>query len=378
MPPQLAFLVTEDWYFMLHRLPMARAAQRAGFQVHVMTRVDRHGPAIAAEGFQLHPVHWRRGSLNPWHVLRTVWEVRGLYRTIRPDVAHHVAMLPTIAGSLAALRLPVMCLNAITGLGATFTSETAQIRAMRFVLTALLRPLLGRDRAAVLVENGDDQRAMIGLGIKPERVILVPGSGVDVNVLKPMPEPDGPVTIGFASRLLHSKGLPTLVAAHDRLQRRGRHVRLMIAGIPDPANPSSISSEELAAWKSKPDLQFLGFVENIATVWAAAHIAVLPSRGGEGVPMSLLEAAACGRPLITTDTPGCRDAARDGINGFVVPPDDPDKLADAIDRLATNPELRRTFGQRSREIAEKEFSSERVGREVVALYQWLLGIGSTN
>jgi glycosyltransferase involved in cell wall biosynthesis len=372
MPPQLAFLVTEDWYFMLHRLPMARAAQRAGFRVHVMTRVDRHGSAIAAEGFELHPVHWRRGSLNPWHLLRTIRQVRDLYRTTRPNVAHHVAMLPTIAGSLAALGLPVACLNAITGFGATFTTDTARIRVMRFLLTALLRRLLGRERAAALVENGDDQRAIVRLGIRPERVILIRGSGVDVDVLKPMPEPAGPVTVGFAGRLLHSKGVRTLVAAHERLQRRGRGVRLMIAGVPDPANPGSITSEELAAWKSKPDLEYLGFVENISAVWAAAHIAVLPSRGGEGVPMSLLEAAACGRPLITTDTPGCRDAARDGINGFLVPPDDPDKLADAIDRLANDAELRRAFGQRSREIAVEEFSSERVGREIVQLYQRLL------
>src|SRR5512145_271540 len=117
MPPRLVYLVTEDWYFTSHRLPMARAAQRAGFEVHVITRVERHGPSITAEGFQLHPVHWRRGSLDPRHLFRTVREIRGLYRKLQPDIAHHVALLPTLAGSLAATGLPIACLNAITGLG---------------------------------------------------------------------------------------------------------------------------------------------------------------------------------------------------------------------------------------------------------------------
>jgi len=378
MPPRLAYLVTEDWYFISHRLPMARAAQQAGFEVHVITRVDRHGPAITAEGFHLHPVHWRRGSLNPYHLLRTVHEVRNLYRAIEPKVAHHVAMLPAVAGSLAAMGLPIACLNAITGLGATFTSDTAKTRAARLVLTLVLRALIGRERATVLVQNVDDRRAIERLGIDPARVSLIPGSGVDLAALKPMPEPEGPFTVAFAGRLLEIKGVRTLVAAHERLQRRGKRVRLMIAGQPDPANPGSIPAAEIEAWKKNRDLVHLGFVDDIASVWAAAHIAVLPSRGGEGVPLSLLEAAACGRPLVATDTPGCREVAREGVNGLLVPPDDPERLADAIERLAEDAQLRRDFGRRSRELVEREFSSERVRRDVAELYRRLLEGKSQN
>jgi glycosyltransferase involved in cell wall biosynthesis len=371
MRPRLVYLVTEDWYFTSHRLPMARAAQRAGFEVHVITRVDRHGAAITAEGFQVHPVHWRRGSLDPRHLFRTVREIRNLYRKLDPSIAHHVAILPTIAGSLAALGLPIVCLNAITGLGATFTSSTVKVRTARRVLTSALRWLLRRSRSAVLVQNREDRLAIERLGIEAARITLIPGSGVDVEVLKPMPEPEGPVTLAFAGRLLENKGLRTLIAAHERLHRRGRRFRLLIAGLPDPANPSSIPSDEIAAWLQKPDLVHLGFVDDIATVWAAAHIAVLPSRGGEGVPLSLLEAAACGRPLVATDTPGCRDVARHEVNALLVPPDDPDKLADAIERLAGDPELRRAFGRAGRELVEREFSSQRVGRDIVSLYRLL-------
>jgi glycosyltransferase involved in cell wall biosynthesis len=370
--PRLVYLVTEDWYFTSHRLPMARAAQRAGFEVHVITRVDRHGAAITAEGFHLHPVHWRRGSLDPRHLVRTVREIRGLYRAIEPSIAHHVALLPTIAGSLAARRLPIVCLNAITGLGTIFASDTVKLKATRLLLTAVLRMVLGRKRSAVLVQNKDDAQAIAGLGIDGTRINLIPGSGVDVDVLKPMPEPAGPITVAFAGRLLESKGVQTLVAAHALLRRRGRAVRLTIAGLPDPANPRSITAEEIAAWQQEGDIVRLGYVDDIASVWVAAHIAALPSRGGEGVPLSLLEAAACGRPLIATDTPGCRDIARDGVNALLVPPNDAERLADAIERLADDGELRRTFGRAGRALVEREFSSARVGREIVALYRRLL------
>jgi glycosyltransferase involved in cell wall biosynthesis len=374
MPPRLVYLVTEDWYFTSHRLPMARAAQRAGFEVHVATRVDRHGAAITAEGFHLHPVEWRRGSLDPRDLVRAVRETRAVYRAIEPSIAHHVALLPTIAGSIAAWGLPIVCLNAITGLGTTFTSRSARLRLVRALITLALWGLLSRRRSAVLVQNADDGHALERLGVDAQRITRIPGSGVDVGALQPLPEPHGSITVAFVGRLLESKGLRTLIAAHERLQRRGRPIRLLIAGQPDPGNPGSIPADEIAGWRRVPNLVHLGFVEDIASVWAAAHIAVLPSQW-EGTPMSLMEAAACGRPLIATDTAGCREIARAGVNALLVPRDDPDKLADAIDRLASEPELRRRFGRAGRELVEREFSSERVGREIVELYRRLLSAG---
>ena len=180
------------------------------------------------------------------------------------------------------------------------------------------------------------------------------------------------MTVGFVGRLLDSKGLRTLVAAHELLARRGRAVRLLIAGAPDPANPDSIPPAEIAAWSARSGVELLGHVADIGAVWAAAHIAVLPSRR-EGLPKSLLEAAACGRPIVATDVPGCRAIAREGVNALLVPADDAAALADAIDRLAQDAELRRRFGAASRRLAEDEFSSQRIGRETVALYDRLLG-----
>jgi len=370
-PPRVIYLVTEDWYFISHRLPMARAARDAGFEVHVATRVDRHGAAIEAEGFHLHPISWRRGSLDPRDLLRVVREVRKLYRSLAPDLAHHVALPATVVGSLAASGLPVVCLNAMTGLGTMFISETAKMRAARAVLTLALRRLLNRPRSAVLVQNLDDRALIAGLGVNVDRIELIPGSGVDVDALTPAPEPGGPVTVAFVGRLVESKGIRTLVAAHELLRERGRDIPLKIAGLPDPANPTSIPPQEIEAWKARPNVTHLGFVADIVGLWASAHIAVLPSHR-EGMPLSLLEAAACGRPLIATDVPGCRDIARNGVNAFLVPLDDTEALADAIDALASNDALRHRFGQASRDLVEQEFSGARIGRSLVNLYHHLL------
>jgi mannose/cellobiose epimerase-like protein (N-acyl-D-glucosamine 2-epimerase family)/glycosyltransferase involved in cell wall biosynthesis len=369
--PRVIYLVTEDWYFISHRLPMARAARNAGFEVHVATRIDRHGAAIKAEGFHLHPVAWRRGSLDPRDLVRTVHEVRKLYRQLKPDLAHHVALSAAVVGSLAAIGLPIICLNAMTGLGTMFTDDDAKVRIARPVLRMALRALLDRSRAAVLVQNEDDRAVIERLGVDRTRIALIPGSGVDVEALVPAPEPPGPMTMAFVGRLVASKGIRTLLAAHERLGQRGRDIRLLIAGLPDPANPTSISSREIEAWTRRPNVKHLGFVADIAALWACAHIAVLPSHR-EGLPLSLLEAAACGRPLVATDVPGCREIARADVNALLVPLGDAGALADAIDQLAADSQLRRQFGKASRELVERTFSSERIGSDLVALYQRLL------
>ncbi len=370
-PPRLLFVVTEDWFFLSHRLPMARAAQAAGFEVHVATNVADGAAAVAREGFVLHPVRFARGRLSPFATLATIVALRRVHRDIAPDLVHHVALQPTILGSLAALGLPVARVNAITGLGYAFTSDSARARVVRAVIGTLLRGLLDRDRSIALVQNPDDRELLSGLGIASERIVLVPGSGVDVARLTPMPEPAGPVTAAFVGRLLDDKGIRTLVAAHRLLRQKGLAVELLIAGTPDPANPASVSQAEAAAWGHESGITWLGHVDDIATVWARAHIAVLPSRR-EGLPKSLLEAAACGRPMVATDVPGCREVAIANQTGLLVPPDDADALAAAIGTLARAPELRARFGRAARRLAEGRFAADAIGRAVLELYLRLL------
>lgn len=371
MARKILYLVSEDWYFISHRLPMARAAQHAGYEVHVATRIGDYDQQIRREGFVLHPIHLRRGSMNPVRLLAAILETRRLYRKVRPDLIHHVAVVPTLIGSLAALGLPMVRLNALAGLGFAFTSTTAKARIVRPFANRVLGWLLKRPNSAVLVQNSDDRTMVAQLGVRHEKIALIPGSGVDVDALTPMQEPAGPFTVGFVGRLLDDKGVRTLVRAHELLVRRNLAVRTLLAGEPDPSNPASVPGQVLAKWRHVPNLKMLGHVDDIRIVWTQAHVAVLPSRR-EGLPKSLLEAASCGRPLIATDVPGCREIARRGVNALLVPRDDAEALANAIETLMNNRDLRTRFGQASRKIVIAEYSSARIGREIVELYSRLL------
>lgn len=370
--PALAYLVSEDWYFMSHRLPMAQAAQKAGYRVHVLTHVTAHGRAIEALGFTLHPLPWRRGGMNPLRLLALAARVRRLYRKIAPALVHHVSMEGVVVGSLAAAGLPMARVNGLNGLGFPFVSRSRGGALARGAMRLLLRALLTTRYGTVLVQNPDDRALVEALGVEPERITLIPGSGVDIARLRPLPEPAGPVTLAFVGRLLDYKGIRTVVAAQQKLETRGRPVRLLIAGTPDPANPTSVPADEIETWRRLPDIAVLGHVDDIRTVWAEAHVAVLPSRR-EGIPKTLLEAAACGRPLIAADAPGCREVVRHGITGLLVPPDNTAALVKAIDRLAADPLLRYRLGRAARDLVEREFSDRRVAAEVIALYRKLGG-----
>ncbi|KZD00611.1 glycosyltransferase family 4 protein [Oceanibaculum pacificum] len=374
MTRRLLFLVTEDWYFWSHRLPQARAARDAGFEVLVATRIDRHGERIAAEGFHPIALPWRRegGLLGQLPMIAAL--VR-LYRRERPDIVHHVALKPVAFGSLAARLAGVKAVvNAITGFGFLATSTSVRARAIRAAIGLVLPPLTRRRNARMILQNDDDLRLALDRRLtRPRQAAVIRGSGVDLTHYSALPEPEGPITIAIVSRMLRIKGVDTLVDAVRLLRGQGLDVRLLLAGGPDPANPASFDAATLRGWAAEPGVEWLGPVEDVRTVWARAHIAVLASRGGEGVPKSLLEAAACGRAIVATDVPGCRDVVgREGEAGRLTPPDDPAAMAEALALLARDGDLRRRLAAGARQRAEALFGAEAIGRETVALYDALL------
>jgi glycosyltransferase involved in cell wall biosynthesis len=368
--PRLLYVVSEDWYFLSHRLPMARAARQAGFEVHVATRVTNGRPAIEQEGFVLHAIPFARGGLNPMGMLATIRALRKLHRKLRPAIVHHVALQTSVLGSFAALGSSAARVNALTGLGYAFTSNALKARSGRRALAAVLRFLLNRQGTVVLVQNPDDRAILKTAGISEKRMVLIPGSGVDIDRLHPEPEPRGVPTIAFVGRLLEDKGIRTLIQAHLLLRLNGSTVELLIAGTPDPANPGSIQEAEVASWAAEPGVRWLGYVDDIPALWARAHVAVLPSRR-EGLPKSLLEAAACGRPLVATDVPGCREIVRPGENGLLVPVDNPTALAQAIHTLISSLELRARYGAAARRLVVEKFAADVIGRMTVDLYSRL-------
>ena len=370
-PRRLLYVANEDFAFLLNRLPMARAARQAGFEVHVATRVNRGAKAIEAEGFILHPIPFQRGGLSPFAAIPTILALRRIERKIKPQIVHHSGLQCCVYGSIAAFRRKFSQVNAITGLGYIFTSTTWRTRLLKQSMRLILPALLNRQRSLVLVQNPDDRSALDDLGIKQERMVLIPGSGVDTDALRPLPEPEGPITFGFAGRLLTDKGIRALVAAQTILRKQGQDANLIIAGNLDPANPASVSQAEVEEWRGRPGITWLGHIEDIVSLWRSCHFAVLPSHR-EGLPVSLLEAAACGRPLIATDAPGCREVVIDDQTGLLVPIENPTALAQAIMRLATSPDLRARYGKAARQLVVNKLSAKIIGNSIVQLYDQLI------
>lgn len=367
-PTKLLYVVTEDWAFLSNRLPMARAARDAGFDVHVATTVRSNAEAIRAEGFTLHAMPFRRGGLSPLRIISSIRALRRIKRELSPAIVHHVGMQMCVLGGLSSLGMTTPQINALTGMGYAFTATSARALLLRVVIAIALRFLLNRDHSTALVQNPDDRAALETIGIDPNRIELIPGSGVDTDQLKPAPEPEGPITVGFAGRLLTSKGIRALVGAHRTLRERGSNINLLIAGDPDPANPDSVSLEEAQRWNAEPGITWLGHIEDIASLWQRSHIAALPSHR-EGLPKSLLEAAAIGRPLVGTHAPGCREIVIQDRTGLLVPIEDQEALANAIGALAASPDLRARYGAAARQLVVDKMSARSIGMATVGLYK---------
>ena len=362
--PKLLFVVTEDWYFVSHRLTLAVAARRAGFDVAVATRFGSHRKAVEDAGLHAIPVLMNRRGLNPVVLLRETVELAGILRRLRPDLVHLVALRPVVVGGLAARLAGVKhVVSAIAGLGFAFTGER---RWLAGILRVLLRRALSH--GMVIVQNPDDVHAVAMLGVAEPRIRLIPGAGVDVQRFSPQPELQGLPVVMLASRLLWDKGVGEFVEAARQLRGRARFV---LVGAPDDGNPASVAEDDIAAWQRQGVIEWWGQRDDMPATLNAAHVVCLPSYR-EGLPKVLLEAMASGRPCITTDAPGCRDAVRHDDNGLLVPVRDADALALAIARLLDDPELRRRMGARGRQRAVEEFSQERVIEATLAVYREVL------
>ena len=374
MAPRILYVVTEDWYFLSHRLPMARAAKAAGYEVHVATRIKDGSARIEQEGFTPHALSWSRGSLSPMGSFSAALELRRLFREVAPDIVHNVALKPVLLGTLASLGLSrIAVVNGLTGLGAVFVDDGGSGAFTRRVVEFALKHLLKRARSCTVVQNPDDRRFLLDLGVPADTVTIIAGSGVDTDKYQALPEPPAPVTAAFVGRMLRHKGVMTLVDAFRLVTDRGVKLRLLLAGDCDRENPGSLAPEQLREFASAFGIVWLGHVTDVREVWRQAHFAVQPSRGGEGLPKSLLEAAACGRAMVATDVPGCREIAIEGETGLLVPVDDAEALADAMARLAEDADLRARFGAAARRLVEAKFSADAIGQETVALYDKMIG-----
>ena len=372
--PRLLFLITEDWYFWSHRLDLARAARDAGFDVMIATRVTGHGEQIRKEGFRLLPITLLRRNRNPARELRAIMQLVQLYRRERPYIVHHVAIKPILYGSFAAwiARIPVV-INAFAGLGYAFTGRSDRSACLQFGVRLGLKNALCLNHSLALFQNSEDRDRLVQEGIVvSSRSRIIPGSGVDVERFRPLEETEGVPVVMLASRMLWDKGVGEFVEAARRLKRRAVQARFVLVGRCDADNPAAIERHQLQQWVHEGVIEWWEHRDDMPVVLASATVVTLPSYR-EGLPKVLLEAAACGKPIVAADVPGCREVVRHHVNGLLVPPKNPAALAEAIGFLLDHPAQRAAMGVATREIAVQEYSVPKVAGQMLGLYRELLG-----
>ncbi len=371
---KILFLITEDWYFLSHRLLIAERAVKEGFEVAVATRINKNSDNICNHGFKVIPITMKRSDKNIIKEIKALLEIIGIYLREKPDIVHHVAVKPVLYGSFASMLFKnIRCVNAIAGLGYVFSrSDTLKTRLIRKIFLAAYWIAFLPRFSHVIFQNPEDRNMFIkNKIITNKRSVLIPGSGVDITKFRPETEPGGSIIIMLASRMLWDKGIGELVAATKILKSKGFDFKTILVGIPDMENPDSIPVHVLERWHNENIVEWWGFKKNMEKILNLSHIVALPSYR-EGLPKVLIEAAACGKPLVATDVPGCREIVHHGRNGFLVPLKNEKSLADAMEKLIKDPLLREKMGRASRQMAEKYFTSEIVVNKTINLYKQVL------
>jgi glycosyltransferase involved in cell wall biosynthesis len=377
-PRTLVFVCNVAWFFVSHRLALAKEAKARGYEVHVASDIERpeEARAIEAAGLHFHRIRVRRGGVNPWADLVTLVQLARLFRRCRPSIVHNVTIKPVLYGSLAA-RWAGACaiVNAVSGLGYVFV-DASRARGLRAMVHRVYRLALRPRSIRVIFQNQDDRDVFIRNGlVAADKTVLIAGSGVDLGAFSPTdPPPDRTVRIVLPARMLADKGVNEFVAAAVKLRDRGLAVECLLAGGLDSANPAGLSAEDMRRIESTGAVKWLGHVEDMVSLLRDVHIVCLPSYR-EGLPKALIEACAMARPIVTTDVAGCRDVVEHGANGLLVPAREAGALAEALAQLVQSRELREQMGRRAREIAVQKFDVKAVIDRTLALYDDAADVG---
>jgi glycosyltransferase involved in cell wall biosynthesis len=364
-----------DWYIYNFRLALAEYLQQQGWEVVLVSPPGKYTTRLQQRGFRWIAWDLGRKSTSPWGEIKSLGEIASIYRREKPDLVHHHTIKPVLYGSLAArlARVPAT-VNSITGRGYIFLGENRKARLLKPLVMQIYRMALKSGTCAVIFENDNDRQFFLDHHLVPtERTWLIEGVGVDPERFTPQPEPPGVPVVALAARMLWDKGVGVLVEA-ARLLKAETQVRVALIGEPDPGNPATVSSQTLEKWHTEGLVEWWGWQPEMPKAYSQSHIVTLPTMYGEGVPTTLLEAAACGRPLVATDIPGCREVVTDGYNGFLVPPNDPQALAQALKRLVSDPSLRGRMGSASRQLVLQKFTHAQVNAATLRVYQHVLGV----
>ena len=372
--PRLLFLVADAPFFVSHRLPIARAAHQAGYEVHVaMPFEKRKLSMIRAAGIYCHNIPLRRGNQTLHGELRLLISLAYLILQLRPDLVHAVSLKPVILGGLVSrlFRVPAVVM-AVTGLGYLFLRKDRKSALKRFIIKRLYKVSLTNPRAHVIFQNPDDLNMFVTEKlVKKSASVLIRGCGVDIKSFREMPEPETPIVVMFPARIIGDKGVHEFVEAARIVHNQGKSARFVLVGRTDPENPTNVEEPAIRSWEKSGHIEWWGFSDDMPKMFRRAHIVCMPSYM-EGLPKVLIEASACGRPVVTTDVPGCREIIRHGKNGLLIPPKNGHAAAEAIMQLIDSQNLRTKFGRSGRQIVTEEFTVEQFVSESLSIYEKLL------
>ena len=372
--PRLLFVVNVAWFFISHRIPIAKAAKSAGYDVHLAAGsiTDDERALLSESGIEFHNLQLNRSSRNPIQSLVLIWQLISIYSKLRPDIVHHVTIKPVLFGTFVARFLKIRnVVNAISGLGYTFSQGSRWLRA---VVRAAYRVMLVHPRMVIIFQNETDRSDFaVWTGVSVIGSVLIEGSGVDLHAFVPQPEVGGVLTVVLPARMLRDKGVVEFAKAIGQLRSEGHNLEGILAGPLDPLNPEALSTSQLRELELVYGVRWVGHVGDVAELMAKSHIVCLPSYR-EGLPKVLIEAAASGRAVVATNVAGCRDVVLDGVTGLLVPPRDAGSLADAIRMLVVDDGKRRQFGDEGRLLAVRKFGVEMVVARTLKIYDSLLGI----
>jgi glycosyltransferase involved in cell wall biosynthesis len=371
--PRICFIINTLAFFNSHRLPLALEAVKTGYDVHIITNLDSEEAEHFSE-FTYHHVGFTRSGQNPFVELSSLLRIFLLLKKIKPSLVHLVTIKPVLYGGIAARLAGIEAIvAAISGLGSVFSAKEGfgliRLRVVRY----LYQIALNHKKLAVIFQNSDDrEKLLLTEAVHSQNTFMIRGSGVSLSDYPCTPESSQLPIVSMAARLLKEKGVCEFVDAARILKSRGISVQMQVIGSPDLGNPFSVTEKDISDWHDENIVHFLGFRKDISSLYSQSNIVCLPSYYGEGLPKSLIEAAACGRAVITTDMPGCRDAITPNVTGLLIPPRDAVALADAIQILIENPAKRHAMAKAGRELAEEAFTIENVIRQHFRIYEELL------
>lgn len=370
---KILIVVNNPAFFLSHRLNIAQEAKAQGYHVTISTMDGPAVQTIKAHGFEHVVFPMRRSGMNPITELATIWALYKIFKQVKPDLVHLVTIKPVLYGGIAARLARVKAVvYAISGMGFLFTKERGKFDLVNLITRQLYRIALAHPNSRVIVQNTTDKALLQEMtALRDKQLVLIRGSGADLNRYQYVPEPaKPPLIVTMAARLLKDKGVREFVKAARMAKGEGRNnILWQLAGSPDPGNPASITAKDLNDWQD--DIHYLGEVDDIAKLYSESHIIALPSYR-EGLPKSLVEAAACGRAVVTTDAPGCRDAIEPGVTGLLVEVCSAESLYDAVVELSDDDTLRQSMGRAGRQLALEEFDEKVIAKNQVALYKELL------